>query len=65
MTCPQVSLAGFTRRAHNLRMEQEPLIHREELTAALFAIIDLRADVASILELLREEDDGETPEDDA
>ncbi|MBA3348193.1 MAG: hypothetical protein H0T13_06495 [Actinobacteria bacterium] len=45
-------------------MEPEPLIHREELTAALFAIIDIQHNVATIVELLREDEDGETPEDD-
>ena len=46
-------------------MEQEPLIHREELTAALFAILDIKDNVATILEILREDANGETPEDDA
>jgi hypothetical protein len=46
-------------------MEQEPLIHREEITAALLAILDIEYHVATIVELLREDTDGETPEDDA
>ena len=48
--------------AHDVRVEQEPLIHREELTATLFAIADLNHNVAEILEILREEDDGEETE---
>jgi len=48
--------------AHDARVEQEPLIHREELTATLFAIADLNHNVAEILEILREEDDGEETE---
>ncbi|HWH06304.1 MAG TPA: hypothetical protein VNT23_07695 [Gaiellaceae bacterium] len=43
----------------------EPLIHREELTAALLALHDIRADVATILRHLAEEDDGEEEGDDA
>jgi len=41
---------------------QEPIIYREELTATLFAIADLNANVAEIVEILKEEDDGEEPE---
>lgn len=44
---------------------QEPLIHREELTATLFAISHLNENVREILEILREEDDGEEPQTDA
>lgn len=42
----------------------EELISREELTATLFAINDVRDDVREIRRLL-EEDDGEAEEDDA
>lgn len=45
-------------------MAEEPLIHREELTATLFAIGDIRQSVDEILAILREEDDGEEPETD-
>lgn len=45
-------------------MEPEPLIHREEITATLFAISDINESVYEILRILREEDDGEEPEDD-
>jgi hypothetical protein len=45
------------------RMEEE-LISREELTATLFAINDVRDDVREIRRLL-EEDDGKAEEDDA
>jgi hypothetical protein len=41
----------------------DDLIAREELTATLFAIVDIRADVRTIRELL-EDDDGEATEDD-
>ena len=43
-------------------MDAEPLIHREELTATLFAIADINKSVREILETLKEEDDGEEPE---
>lgn len=43
-------------------MAEEPLIHREELTATLFAIADIRESVDEILQTLKEEDDGEEPE---
>jgi hypothetical protein len=43
----------------------EQLIAREELTATLFAINDLRGDVREIRPLLEEDDDGEAQEDDA
>ena len=45
-------------------MTEEPLIHREELTATLFAIADINDNVREILKLLQEEADGEEPEDD-
>jgi hypothetical protein len=44
---------------------EEPLISREELTAMLFSIADIRRDVREMLLLLKgEEDDGEAPQDD-
>lgn len=43
-------------------MAEEPLIHREERTATLFAISDIRESVDEILQTLKEEDDGEEPE---
>jgi hypothetical protein len=40
-------------------MEPEPLISRDELTATLFAIQDVREDVREIRNWLVEDDDGE------
>jgi hypothetical protein len=45
-------------------VEREPLVSREELTATLFAIADIRLDVREIRDWLKEED-GEGPEDDS
>jgi len=42
----------------------DDLISREELTATLFSIADIREDVQEIKRIL-EEDDGEAQEDDA
>ncbi|MGH3071213.1 MAG: hypothetical protein ACRDNB_02945 [Gaiellaceae bacterium] len=43
-------------------MGDESLIHREELTATLFAISDINENVREILATMREEDDdGEEP----
>ena len=41
----------------------EELISREELTATLFAIADIREDVRKIRRAVDEEDDGEAEED--
>jgi hypothetical protein len=41
------------------------LISRDELTATLFAIQDIREDVQGICELLEDDEDGEAREDDA
>jgi hypothetical protein len=41
------------------------LVSRDELTATLFAIQDIREDVRGIRELLEDEEDGEAREDDA
>jgi len=46
-------------------VDESPLIAREELTATLFAIPDIREDVGVIRRWLTEEDDGETQEDDS
>jgi hypothetical protein len=46
-------------------VEPEPLISRDELTATLFAINDIREDVREIRIWLREEGDGEESEDDS
>jgi hypothetical protein len=43
----------------------EQLISRDELTATLFAVQDIRADVRRIRDLLEDEEDGEAREDDA
>lgn len=40
-------------------MEPEGLIYREEVTAMLFAVADINANVRAIRELLEEESDGE------
>jgi len=45
-------------------LDDEPLIHRREVTAALFAIADLNRNVATILEILKEDENGEETEDD-
>jgi hypothetical protein len=42
---------------------EEELISREELTATLFAISDIRADVRKIRRAVDEEDNGEAEED--
>jgi DNA-binding winged helix-turn-helix (wHTH) protein len=44
---------------------EDELISRDELTATLFAINDIRNEVLEIRRLLEEEGDGEAPEDDA
>jgi hypothetical protein len=41
------------------------LISREELTATLFAIADIREDVRKIRRAVDEEDDGEAEEDES
>jgi hypothetical protein len=48
-------------------VEQKALIHREEVTAMLFAIADINENVWKIRELLEEDGGGEEglPEDDA
>jgi hypothetical protein len=43
----------------------DELISRDELTATLFVINDIREEVRRIRRLLQEEGDGEAPEDDA
>lgn len=50
---------------HAASVELEPLISREELTATLFAIADIRQDVREIRDWLKEEGDGETSEDES
>jgi len=54
-------------RGHALAVEPEALIHRDELTAMLFAIADINENVWKIRELLEEDGGGEEglPEDDA
>ncbi len=42
----------------------DELLSREELTATLFAIADIREDLGEIKRLL-EEDDGEAPQDES
>ncbi len=41
------------------------MIHREELTATLFAIADINDKVGKILGVLEEDSDGEGPEEDS
>jgi len=43
----------------------DELISRDELTATLLAIHDIREEARRIRRLLEEEGDGEAPEDDA
>jgi hypothetical protein len=43
-------------------VDAEPLISRDELTATLFSIADIREDVAEIRDWLVGEDDGEASE---
>jgi hypothetical protein len=43
----------------------DEFISRDELSATLFAINDIREDVQRIRRLLEEDGDGEAPEDDA
>jgi hypothetical protein len=43
----------------------QDVISRDELTATLFAIQDIREDVQGIRDLLEDEEDGEAREDDA
>jgi hypothetical protein len=43
----------------------DELVSREELTATLFAIADIREDVQRIRRVVEEEDDGEAGENDA
>jgi hypothetical protein len=43
----------------------EQLISRDELTATLLAIYDIREEARLIRRLLEEEGDGEAPQDDA
>jgi hypothetical protein len=47
-------------------MGPEAVVHRDEVTAMLFAIADINANVRAIRELLEEDDGGEQelPEDD-
>lgn len=52
------------RAAGTLTSMDEDLISRDEMTATLFAIQDIRLDVRRIRDLL-EDEDGEAGEDDA
>jgi len=48
-------------------MESEPLIYRDEVTAMLFTLADIKVGICRIIRLLEDEDDGEeeAQEDDA
>jgi hypothetical protein len=46
-------------------VDAEPLISRDELTATLFTIADIREDVGEIRDWLMEGGDGETSEEDS
>ncbi len=48
-----------------VHVSEEALVSREELTAMLFAIADSRQDVREIRNWLKEEGDGQEPEDDS
>jgi hypothetical protein len=52
-------LRGAAAVLHHAGVEPEPLVHREELTSALFAISDLNANIKRIRDLLEEELGGE------
>ena len=43
------------------RVEQEPVIYREEVTAILFTVTDISVKLSQIIDLLKE-DDGEEEE---
>lgn len=60
-------LAPRTTHPEDDRVQGEPVVHREEVEAMLFAIADMNVHVARILELLEGEIGGEeeVPEDDA
>ncbi len=47
------------------RVDDEPLIYREEITAALLALHDVNENVAHLVDIFGEDVDGEAPEDDA
>jgi hypothetical protein len=53
------------RERHAFLVEEHSLVSREELTATLFAIADIRQDVREIREWLKEEGDGEEPEEES
>jgi hypothetical protein len=40
-------------------MEPEPLIYRDEVTAMLFTLVDIRVGILTIIRLLEKDDDGE------
>jgi hypothetical protein len=46
-------------------VDDEPLIYREEITAALLALHDVNENVAHLVDIFGEDVDGEAPEDDA
>ena len=43
-------------------MQPAPVIHREEVTAILFTITDISVKLSQIIDLLKEEEDGEEEE---
>jgi hypothetical protein len=53
-----VALARAKTSDDDPRMEQEPLVYREEVTSMLFVIADMNVHIAMILELLERETGG-------
>jgi len=60
-------LRSRARPPHDLEVDEEPLIYRQEVTAMLFTLSDMNVNIARILQLLEEQIDGEEglPEDDS
>jgi hypothetical protein len=50
---------------HDLFVQAEPLIYREEVTAMLFLLADINANVQKIIDLLEDDFGGEVQEEDA
>jgi hypothetical protein len=52
-------LRGAAAVLHHAGVEPEPLVHREEVEGALFAIADLNVNIKRVRDLLEEELGGE------
>jgi hypothetical protein len=55
-------LRPFTSAASILIVQNDELIARSEVTAMLFAVADINRNVAKIVRLLEDEEDGEEEE---